>query len=416
MYQFIVDNMKHIGFENFNSFIAYIILTITGLLTCFILRTIIRSVIGRFLKRAMTLTESAFITALIDSKLVKRASNIVIPIVLFLTAYDLAERYAFLRMAAEISLVIVVMFIVFSCLKIIEVVYGACEAAKNFPLHGILQVITVAVSIIGGIIVVSVLMGTNPAVLLGSIGAMTAIVTLIFKDAILGFVAGIQLTTNDMIHIGDWIEVPAHSANGFVIDITMTTVKVENFDKTITSIPAYTLVSESFINWRGMLDTGGRRIKRPIFIDATMVCICDEEMLKKYKSIAILKDIIEEKEALLKKYNDELGSDLSIKANGRRLTNLGVFREYIIAYLRQHPNIRQDLALLARQLDPSDKGIPMEIIAFAAATAAVDYEAIQADIFDHLYAIISEFDLRLYQNPSSNDIAKLQLSAKHFQS
>ena len=409
MYPFMVDMLCGFGLGEFSRVVAYGIMIISGIVVCLFLRAIIRSIADNILKRAKVHTESPIFQALIDSRLVKRASNLVIPLILILLVEELTEGYVLLARIADVSLVVIAMLIIFSCIKSIGILYSSYEASRNFPIHGILQVATMASSVIGGIIIISLLMGVNPTVLLGSIGAMTAVTTLVFKDAILGFIAGIQLTTNNMIRIGDWIEVPDHSANGFVIDITMTTVKVENFDKTITSIPAYTLVSESFINWRGMLDTGGRRIKRPINIDATMVCICSDEMIEKYKSIALIQDYIENKQSEIQNFNDKQTSDITQKANCRSLTNIGTFRAYITAYLRNHPQIRQDLALVVRQLDPSEKGIPLEIIAFANATAAVDYEAIQADIFDHLYAIITEFDLQLYQNPSSNDVRQITI-------
>ena len=407
MYQFIVDVLQDFGLGEFSRVIAYGVMLILGIVVSLILRAIIRGIADSILKRTNAHVESPIFQALIDSKLVKRTSNLVIPLMLVWLVEELTEGYVLLARIAEVSFVVIAILIIFSCIKSIDILYSSYESSRNFPIHGILQVATVASSVIGGGIIISLLMGVNPTVLLGSVGAMTAVTTLVFKDAILGFIAGIQLTTNNMIRIGDWIEVPRHSANGFVIDITMTTVKVENFDKTITSIPAYTLVSESFINWRGVLDTGGRRIKRPINIDATMVRICSDEMIEKYKSIALIKDYIECKQSDIRNFNNEQTCDTTQKANCRSLTNIGTFRAYITAYLRQHPQIRQDLTIIVRQLDPSEKGIALEIIAFANATSAVDYEAIQADIFDHLYAVITEFDLRLFQNPSSNDVRQI---------
>ena len=407
MHNLINYTLIRAGFGNFSSLIAYTILIISGVISCVILRTAIRSLANKLLTKAMERSSEERIHILIDSLLVKRASNLVIPIIIFLFAQGIAGQHIIWDKAAEISLVIVMLLIIFSCIKSVGVIYDSYEASKNFPIHGILQVATVAALIIGGIVIISILMDKNPTVLLGSVGAMTAIVTLIFKDAILGFVAGIQLTTNNMIRIGDWIEAPDHLANGLVIDITMTTVKVENFDKTIISIPAYSLISESFINWRGMLDTGARRIKRPFHIDAARVCICNDEMIEKFRKIALLKDYINNKLADIEEYNKQLDCDLSETTNGRRMTNIGVFRAYISAYLKQHPGIRQDLTQIVRHLDPGEKGIPMEVIAFVNATGTADFDAVQSDIFDHLYAVISEFDLKLYQDPSSNDIQQM---------
>jgi len=382
--------------------VAYTILAILSPFVCLLLRGLVREAADKILRSILHSAENSRFQALVDSNLIKRVSNLAIPIVLFFLVHELYEGYVFLRMTAEISLIIVVMLIIFSCVRSVVIIYSSCEASRNFPIHGIAQVINVLVSIIGAIVIVSTLMGVNPAMLLGSIGAMTAIITLVFKDAILGFIAGIQLTTNNMIRIGDWIEVPNHSANGFVVDINMTTVKVENFDKTLTSIPAYTLISESFINWRGMIETGARRIKRPINIDATTICICNDEMIEKFKSITLLKDYIENTLAENDSFNKTC--DATQAANCRSLTNIGVFRVYVAAYLRNHAKIRQDLNQVVRQLDPDETGIPLEIIAFAAATAAVDFEAIQADVFDHLYGVIGEFGLRLFQRPTGSDV------------
>jgi len=408
MYPFIFNLLSNLGTGSFTRIITYTAMATISLFGCLLLRSIVRIIADKTLK--LNKNESPRIQEL--SKLIKRVSNLAIPIVLFLLAYELDENYTFLRIIAEISLVVVIMFIIFACVRSIVVIYSACEASRNIPIHGISQVITVMVSVIGGIVIISILMGINPAMLLGSIGAMTAIITLVFKDAILGFIAGIQLTTNNMVRVGDWIEVPNHHANGLVIDINMTTVKVENFDKTLTSIPAYTLISESFINWQGMIETSARRIKRPIYIDAATICICDDEMINKFKSIAILKDYIEDAQAENNHFNKN--GDTTQKTNGQGITNITVFRAYIAAYLRNHPKIRHDLRQVVRQLDPGATGIPLEIIAFANATDAVSFEAIQADIFDHLYGVIRAFDLRLYQQPSGNDIR--QMGILHSQS
>ncbi|MCL2202354.1 MAG: mechanosensitive ion channel [Defluviitaleaceae bacterium] len=387
MYNYISEILRNAGFEDFSSLIAYGVLLVMGVLACFLLRAVIRFFAGRVLKRATQREAALYI-------LVKRASNIVIPVVFIVLARDLTGRYPFLGVLVDVASALVVLFIVFSCIKSVGAIYDNYEVSKTFPIHGILQVVMAATGIIGGIVIVAILIGQSPMVMLGSLGAMTAILTLIFKDAILGFMAGILLTTNKMIIIGDWIEVPNHNANGIVTDLTMTTVTVENFDKTITSIPAYSLISDSFINWRGMIATGARRIKRPFHIDSAMVRTCTGDMLERYKKMPLLKGHFTSM--------DEAGFD-------GQFTNLGVFRAYITAYLRSHPQIQQDMTLVVRQLDPGATGIPMEVIAFAKATAMMDFEPIQADIFDHIYAVISEFDLRLYQNPSGNDLREIRV-------
>jgi len=402
MYTYVTEILHNAGFDALSSLIAYGVLIVAGIVGCVILRGVIRGVVGRVLARAAK--KNVRMQALIDSLLVKRASNIVMPVVFMLLVRDMTAQYAFLGILAEVAFVLVILLIIFSCLKSVGAIYDSYEVSKTFPIHGILQVIGVAVGLVGSIIIIAILIGQSPVVLLGSLGAMTAVTTLIFRDSILGFIAGIQLTTNDMIRIGDWIELPNHSANGFVTDLNMTTVKVENLDKTITTIPAYTLISDSFINWRGMLDTGARRIKRPILIDAASICMCDDVLLARLSGITLIADYLKERLAEISAHNAAAGYAAGDMINGRRLTNLGVFRTYITAYLRQHKQIHQEMTLVVRQLDPTDCGIPMEIIAFATATAGVDFEPIQADIFDHLYAVIGVFGLRVFQRPSGNDV------------
>jgi miniconductance mechanosensitive channel len=236
---------------------------------------------------------------------------------------------------------------------------------------------------------------------------MTAVLLLIFKDAILGLVAGIQLTANKMIAVGDWIEMPKYGADGDVLDLTLTTVKVQNWDKTITTIPTYALISDAFKNWRGMQESGGRRIKRSIAIDMNSIKFCDEEMLERFRKIQYISEHIERKRKELQEHNRLLKVDDSSLANGRRLTNVGTFRAYIQAYLKNHPAIHQNMTFLVRQLAPSDHGLPIEIYVFSSDTAWVTYEAIQADIFDHLLAVLPEFDLRVFQSPAGHDFQQL---------
>lgn len=207
-----------------------------------------------------------------------------------------------------------------------------------------------------------------------------------------------------MIRIGDWIEMPAQSADGTVVDLSMTTIKVENFDKTITSIPAYTLVSQAFINWRGMENSGVRRIKRAIYIDISGIRICDDEMLERFHHIELIRDYIDERAAEISRYHKANNTDLSDLVNGRRMTNIGTFRAYIAAYMAKHPGINQEMTCIVRQLAQCDQGVPIEIYAFANTIKWDEYEMIQADIFDHLFAVINEFGLKAHQQPSSGDI------------
>ena len=242
--------------------------------------------------------------------------------------------------------------------------------------------------------------------MLSGIGALTAVLLLVFKDTILGFVGGIQLIANDMLRPGDWIEMDKYGADGDVLEISLTTVKVQNWDKTITTIPTYSLISDSFKNWRGMQESGGRRIKRSVYIDVNSIRFCTPEMIQRFKGISRIRDYVEAKEKELQEYNQLHHGDHSSLADGRRMTNVGTFRQYLNAYLRQHPKIHQELTFLIRQLQPTETGLPIEIYVFSNDQVWANYENIQADIFDHIYAILPIFELRPFQSVGGHDLTQ----------
>ena len=265
----------------------------------------------------------------------------------------------------------------------------------------------------GVILVIANLMGKSPLILLSGIGALSAVLMLVFKDSLLGLVAGIQLTANDMVRVGDWIEMPKYGADGDVIDISLNTVKVQNFDKTITMIPSYALISDSFINWRGMQSSGGRRIKRSYYIDTSSISFCTEEMIEKFIKVSItFQTILFNKESEIAEYNTKNKIDRNNPVNGRALTNIGVFRAYISNYLQNHHGINQNMTLMVRQLAPSEHGLPIEIYAFTNDVKWAVYETVQADIFDHLFAVAPEFGLQLFQNPSGSDLKSLRMNSE----
>jgi len=285
--------------------------------------------------------------------------------------------------------------------------YNRKPMARRWPIKGYVQVIKLLVYLAAGIIGVCRLIDESPWGLLSGLGAVTALVILIFKDTILSFVASIQILSNDLLRVGDWIEMPRFNADGDVIEIALYTVKVQNWDKTITTIPTRKFMEESFKNWRGMKQAGGRRIKRSIFIDQFSVRFCDDAMLEKYRKIHLLKNYINAKEQELREYNAVHAIDDSVVVNGRRLTNLGTFRAYLVEYLKNNPNIRKDMTLIVRQLSPTPDGLPLEIYVFSRNTEWSAYEAIQSDIFDHVLACVQEFDLRVCQRPSGSDLRGL---------
>ncbi|WP_392561901.1 mechanosensitive ion channel family protein [Orbus sturtevantii] len=278
---------------------------------------------------------------------------------------------------------------------------------KRLPIRGIIQSIKIIMSIFITILAISLLINRSPLLLLSGLGAMTAVLMLIFKDPLLGLVAGIQLSANKMLNVGDWLEMPKYGADGDVIDINLTTVKVQNWDKTITTIPTYALISDSFKNWQGMTESGSRRIKRSIYIDTTSVHFLATNECEKLKKLQLIAPYIEDKLAEITHYNNTNHISVNDEINARRLTNLGTFRAYLEAYLRDNSQINQNMTLMVRQLSPTENGLPLEIYAFTNTTQWLVYENIQADIFDHIFAIIPEFGLRIHQTPTGYDVARL---------
>ena len=293
-------------------------------------------------------------------------------------------------------------------LNLIHEIYSKKESLKNKPLKGFIQIIQVITFFIGMILIVSVAINKSPVSLFAGLGASAAILMLVFKDTILGFVAGIQLSANNMLRAGDWITMNKYGADGTVIEVTLNAVKVRNFDNTITTIPPYALVSDAFQNWRGMQESFGRRVKRSINIDMNSVCFCTPEMLEKFRKIALLTDYIDNKEDELHRYNEEHHIDSSVLVNGRRQTNLGVFRAYLQRYLSNLPTVSKELTCMVRHLQPTEKGIPIELYFFSANKDWVIYEGVQADVFDHVLAVIPEFGLNVFQDISGNDLRAIR--------
>ncbi len=290
-----------------------------------------------------------------------------------------------------------------SFLNAVVDIYRTFEISRQRPIKGYVQIAKVIIFVFVGIIAVGTLMDRSPWLLLSGLGAMTAVILLVFKDSILGLVASIQLSSNDMVRIGDWIEMPKYGADGDVVDVTLNTIKVQNWDKTITTIPAYALISDSFKNWRGMSESTGRRIKRAVDIDMATVKFCTPEMLQRFEKFELIAGDVKSKQDEVTQYNQNQNIDTSELINGRNLTNLGTFRAYLVAYLRHHPMIHQEMTFLVRQLPPGPNGLPIEIYVFSCDQDWVRYEDIQSDIFDHILAVIPEFDLRVFQHPTGHD-------------
>ena len=286
-------------------------------------------------------------------------------------------------------------------------IYDTYEISKSKPIKGFIQVLKTIIYIICTLLIIAILTHKELSNILIGLGTLSAVLMLVFKDPILGFVGGLQLTINDMLRIGDWIVMEKSKADGEVLEIGLTTVKVQNWDKTITTIPTYSLISDSFTNWRGMENSGGRRIARSFIIDIDTVRFCTPEMLERFKKFQLVTKYITDKEKEIEEYNKANNIDNSNLVNGRRQTNLGIFRAYLNAYLANCPYINKDMTFMVRQLSPTETGVPIQIYAFSSNKAWISYENIQSDIFDHVFAVVTMFDLKIYQKPSSNSLAIL---------
>lgn len=385
-------------------------LVVTGLIVIAstVLHVVLHRIVARFLARARrsgrTIWQRAFSGHGLFSRLALALQGVVVFAMAnaFLDAESLVLR--FVEALTHLWIILFSLLALFSLLDALEEISRSAGRAVKLPLRGIFQSLKLVATTVALIFAVAFLIGKSPLILFSGLGAMTAVVLLIFKDPILGLVAGIQLSANNMLAVGDWLEMPQYGADGDVIDISLTTVKVRNWDKTITSIPSYALISDSFKNWRNIEAVGGRRIKRAINIDATSVGFASDDELDRLRRARLLSDYIEDKAGEIRNANRADGVDSSSPMNTRHLTNLGIFRAYLTAYLADNENINHDLTFMVRQLEAGPNGIPLQVYAFANQTSWVPYENIQSDIFDHIYAIIPEFGLRLHQAPSGFDI------------
>ena len=350
--------------------------------------------------------------ALIECRVLHRLAHIVPGLIFYRLGPLALEGHPvsvnIIQTAAHIYLVLSGLLAIEALISAGVRIYHGTRTSHEVSIKGLVQFLKIILFLLGSVLVVSILIGQSLLYLLGGLTAMTAVLLLIFRDSILGLVAGIQISVNRMVAYGDWIEMPQYGADGDVIDITLTTVKVQNWDKTITTIPTYALISESFKNWRGMQDSGGRRIKRAIYLDVSTIVFCDEEMLARFAKIQYITAHIERKKKELAEYNKLNRVDLAHLVNGRRMTNIGTFRAYVQAYLKNHPQINQEMTFLIRQLAPTSKGLPIEIYVFCKDIVWANYEAIQADIFDHIFAIVPAFDLRVFQEPTGTDFRTLR--------
>lgn len=390
-------------------FFIYLILAVVGYI---LVKRVVFSVIGKVAK----MTQNSWDNELMTSRIFRRLS-LLVPVVIIWHAApvcfgavgmeNVRAIGSIIRVVSEVLLVTFILLSLSSVLNVAERIYSRYEVSRELPIKSFVQVIKIILTIIGIIFVISTVLGKSPVLIFSGLGAMTAVLMLIFKDALLGLVAGIQLSANRMVARGDWIEMPKFGADGEVIEVALTTVKVSNWDKTITTIPTYALISDSFKNWRGMSNSGVRRIKRSINLDINSVKFLDETLLTRLKKVSLLKSHFEKKEKEIAEWNSNLGDQAGDLINARAMTNLGTFREYVNEYMKSHPKISKDNTLLVRQLQPTEYGLPIEIYVFSNENGWITYEGIQSDIFDHLFSVLKEFELRVFQSPSGLDFAQL---------
>ncbi|ABL64930.1 mechanosensitive ion channel family protein [Chlorobium phaeobacteroides] len=375
-----------------------------SLLIIVLVSGIIRRAMLRVLKRFADSSTTILDDLMVRHKVFKGLSNLLAPVLVHLFAAPVLEYYPGLiplvRNGATLYLTVVIILVTLSAIDAFFEYFQEHRNLARLPLKSFIQVIKTVIVFLGAITVLSKLIGESPIVFISGLGAFTALLLLIFKDSILGLVAGIQLSTNDLVRLGDWIELPKYGADGDVIDISLVTVSVRNADRSISTIPAYALISEGFKNWRGMSESEGRRIKRSLNIDMTSVAFCDEAMFERLFHIELLQRYLLEKKEELNAYNKENFLNPEVPVNGRRLTNLGTFRAYLLAYLRRLPVVNAEMTLMVRYLQSTEHGLPLEIYLFSKEKDIVAYEAVQADVMDHLLAVLPFFGLRVYQSPT----------------
>ncbi|MFG0518504.1 mechanosensitive ion channel family protein [Kluyvera intermedia] len=407
--QELITQIEEMGIEinHTNSlFIIFGIIFLTAIIVHLILH---RLVLRTFEKRAQA-SSHLWLQIITQNKLFHRLAftlqGIIVNVQAVLWLQKGSDAAQILTTVAQLWVMLYALLSFFSLLDVIFNLSQKLSVASQLPLKGIFQGVKLVSAILVGILIISLLLGQSPAILISGLGAMAAVLMLVFKDPILGLVAGIQLSANDMLKLGDWLEMPKYGADGAVTDIGLTTVKVRNWDNTITTIPTWSLVSDSFKNWSGMSASGGRRIKRSINIDTTSVHFLDEQEQQRLIQARLLKPYMNSRHEEITMWNQQHGGGESV-LNLRKMTNIGTFRAYLNEYLRNHPRIRKDMTLMVRQLAPDNNGLPIEIYAFTNTVVWAEYESIQADIFDHLFAVVEEFGLRIHQSPTGNDIRAL---------
>jgi len=394
--------------------IKMLILLMVMVAAAVILWIIGQFIINRILKKLVLKTETDWDDIFMEQGVFRKLGHIIPAVVISeltpIVFTDYPNAVPAIEQVTDAFVIFIVIRVIVSFISSLTIFLSRSPKFKDKPIASFTQLSKIIIWSVGGIILFGILFGKNPLTLFTALGAVSAVLILVFKDTILGFMASIQLTVNDMVRIGDWVSVPQYGADGDVIEINLTTVKVANWDKTISTVPTYSFVSDSFKNWRGMQESGGRRIKRAVNLKISRVKFCNDEMLERYSKVGLVKDYIAQRQKEIDAYNANKKIDTkSSVVNGRRMTNLGILRAYILNYIQQNPNINQEMTCMVRQLEATEKGVPLEVYCFSAIKAWVDYERIQSDMFDHILAAVHQFDLEVFENPAGSDWHQMTL-------
>jgi miniconductance mechanosensitive channel len=392
--------------------VKLLILLSTLILLIVLIDWISRKLILAMVKQYASKRNNKFMDILVEKKIFKYLGHIIpaifakytMPLVLF----EFQKFLPFAQGIFEIIMVVVIVLFLQSVLKVLKVILLEIDSLKDKPIASFTQLIGMIINILALLVLVSIISGKPLWALFTAVGAMSAVLALAFKNVLLGFASSVQISTNDLLRNGDWVEFSKYGADGIVTDINLSTVKIKNWDNTDTTIPTMAFTTESFKNWRGMEESGGRRIKRAVFVKISSIRFCTDKMLEKYKKINLIKSYIEEKQPEIEAYNQSMGFDKTIKGNGRHLTNLGLFRIYLKAYIESVSSVNREMEHLVRQLAPTDKGLPIEIYCFAKEKKWVGFEDTQADIFDHVFSAVRDFDLEMFESPSSDFHGELE--------
>lgn len=390
--------------DKLDRFVILLVIALFAFITDIVVRKILVGIVYNIVKKTKNKWDDLFLDKKLLNDLALFAPAVLVYALLPLAFQQEPDILFWSRKFILVFMSILLIITINTSIGIVQKIAEVSQRLKGKTLNGFFQILKIIVSFTGTIIIVSIIIDKSPTTLFAGLGASAAVLMLVFKDTIVGFVSGILLSSNKMLRVGDWITCKKHNVNGVVIEISLNTVKIRNFDNTIITMPPYSLVSDSFQNWRNMQENGARRIMRSINIDMHSIKFCTREMIEKYRKISLIKDYIDSQEKQLYEYNLQNDIDDSVMVNGMRLTNIGVFRAYLQRYIENQPTIDKNQIYMIRQMEPTENGLPIQIYFFTTKFQWVAYEGVMADVFDHIIAVIPEFDLNVFQNLTSKDI------------